>query len=101
LVGALAGIAGIIHSSLIRLANPRDLEGTELEVIAAVVLGGASLTGGKGTVAGTILGVFIIVLIKGSLIIIGIPTDWQKVAIGVVLILATVITSYRSKRGGA
>jgi simple sugar transport system permease protein len=101
LVGGLAGVAGIIHCSLIRLANPRDLEGTELEVIAAVVLGGASLTGGKGSVAGTVLGVFMIVVIKGSLIIMGIPTDWQKVVIGTVLIAATAITSYRSKHGGA
>jgi simple sugar transport system permease protein len=100
LVGALAGIAGIVHCSLIRLANPRDLEGTELEVIAAVVLGGASLTGGKGTVLGTVLGVFLIVLIKGSLILVGIPTDWQKVAIGLVLITATALTAYRASRGG-
>ncbi|MDR1482509.1 MAG: ABC transporter permease [Synergistaceae bacterium] len=100
LVGALAGIAGIVHCSLIRLANPRDLEGTELEVIAAVVLGGASLTGGRGTVLGTVLGVFLIVLIKGSLILVGIPSDWQKVAIGLVLISATSITAYRAMRAG-
>lgn len=98
LAGALAGIAGIVHCSLIRQANPRDLEGFELEVIAAVVLGGASLTGGKGTVAGTILGVFILVLIKSSLILVGIPSDWQKVAVGLVLIAATIVTAMRSRR---
>lgn len=98
LAGALAGIAGIIHSSLIRQANPRDLEGFEMEVIAAVVLGGASLTGGRGTVLGTILGVVILVLIKSSLILVGIPSDWQKVAVGLVLIVATIITAIRSRR---
>ena len=98
LAGALAGAAGIIHSSLIRQANPRDLEGFEMEVIAAVVLGGASLTGGRGTVLGTILGVFILVLIKSSLILVGIPSDWQKVAIGLVLIIATIVTAIRTKR---
>ncbi|NLL36799.1 MAG: ABC transporter permease [Fretibacterium sp.] len=96
--GALAGIAGIIHCSLIRLANPRDLEGAEMEVIAAVVLGGASLTGGKGSVAGTLLGVALIVLIKGSLILVGVPSDWQKVVIGLVLITATGLTAWRSRR---
>jgi simple sugar transport system permease protein len=101
MAGIFAGIAGIIHCSLIRLANPRDLEGAEMEVIAAVVLGGASLTGGKGSVLGTVMGIFLIVLIKGSLIIMGIPTDRQKVAIGLVLIFATAITSYRAKRGVA
>lgn len=99
LAGALAGVAGIIHSSLIRQANPRDLEGFEMEVIAAVVLGGASLTGGRGTVLGTILGVVILVLIKSSLILVGIPSDWQKVAVGLVLIVATIITAIRSRRG--
>ncbi len=98
LAGALAGVAGIIHSSLIRQANPRDLEGFEMEVIAAVVLGGASLTGGRGTVLGTILGVLILVLIKSSLILVGIPSDWQKVAVGLVLIIATIITAVRSRR---
>lgn len=98
LAGALAGAAGIIHCSLIRQANPRDLEGFELEVIAAVVLGGASLTGGRGTVIGTILGVSILVLIKSSLILVGIPSDWQKVAVGLVLIIATVTTAIRSRR---
>lgn len=96
--GALAGMGGVVHCSLIRQANPRDLEGFEMEVIAAVVLGGASLTGGKGTVLGTVLGVFILVLIKSSLILVGIPSDWQKVAVGIVLIVATVITAVRSRR---
>ncbi len=98
MAGALAGAAGIVHSSLIRQANPRDLEGFEMEIIASVVLGGASLTGGKGTVLGTVLGVFILVLIKSSLILVGIPSDWQKVVVGAVLITATVATAYRMKR---
>jgi simple sugar transport system permease protein len=69
-----------------------------MEIIASVVLGGASLTGGKGTVLGTVLGVFILVLIKSSLILVGIPSDWQKVVVGAVLITATVATAYRMKR---
>ncbi|MFS2128184.1 ABC transporter permease subunit, partial [Pseudomonas sp. Pseusp97] len=55
--GMLAGIAGILHVSNNRLANPFDLVGSELDVIAAVILGGARITGGTGTVVGTLLGV--------------------------------------------
>lgn len=97
LSGALAGVTGVVHVSLIRQANIRDLEGAEMEVIAAVVLGGASITGGRGTVAGTLLGVFLIMVIKGSLILMGIPSSWQKVVVGAVLIAATVATSLRKK----
>ncbi len=86
------------EASITRHMTGRDLEGFEMEVIAAVVLGGASLTGGRGTVLGTILGVVILVLIKSSLILVGIPSDWQKVAVGLVLIIATVITAIRSRR---
>ncbi len=60
-VGLLSGLAGVVHACTMRNANPFDLVGTELVVIAAVVLGGASIMGGRGTVLGTVLGVFTIV----------------------------------------
>jgi simple sugar transport system permease protein len=60
-VGALSGVAGIVHPSLARVANPFDLVGLELSVIAAVVLGGARLSGGHGTITGALLGVALIV----------------------------------------
>ncbi len=62
--GALAGFAGLLHSSMIWLANPRDFVGLELDVIAAVVLGGASIFGGRGTVLGTLMGVFMLVMVR-------------------------------------
>ncbi len=74
-VGLLAGIAGIIYASLNRQANPQELVGTELNVIAAVVLGGASLTGGRGTVIGSLLGVALVVIMNNSLVLIGVPSD--------------------------
>ncbi|MCL6528438.1 MAG: ABC transporter permease, partial [Thermaceae bacterium] len=61
--GLLAGLGGLVHASLNQLANPFDLVGTELDVIAAVVLGGARVTGGTGTVIGTLLGVVLVVMI--------------------------------------
>jgi len=100
LAGCLSGVAGIIHASMMRNANPFDLVGTELTVIAAVVLGGASITGGRGTLAGTVLGVFLMVLINNSLILIGIPSYWQRVAVGLCIIVGTGISGWRAPLSG-
>lgn len=86
--GALAGMAGIIHVCANRMANPFDLVGTEIEVIAAVVLGGARITGGTGTVFGTVLGVLLITVVNNSLVLVGIPSTWQRVVVGAFILLA-------------
>ena len=96
--GALAGFSGLLHSSMIWLANPRDFVGLELDVIAAVVLGGASIFGGRGTVLGTVLGVFILVMIQNSLILMGIDTTWQRVVVGAMLVAAVTVTALRDRR---
>jgi simple sugar transport system permease protein len=96
--GALAGFAGLLHASMIWLANPRDFVGFELDVIAAVVLGGASIFGGRGSVGGTILGVFLLVMIKNSLILMHIATTWQQVVVGVVIVCSTALTSWRDRK---
>jgi len=86
--GALAGLAGIIHVCANRQANPFDLVGTEVNVIAAVVLGGAKITGGTGTVLGTILGVLLVVVINSVLVMVGIPSTWQRLVVGIFILLA-------------
>jgi len=86
--GALAGIAGLLSAAILRLANPQTLVGSELDVIAAAVLGGAAITGGSGSVIGVFLGTLLIVLTNNSLIILGIPSYWQKVAVGAMLVAA-------------
>lgn len=91
LVGGLAGIAGIIFMSLNRQANPHLMVGTELDIIAAVVLGGASVSGGKGTVWGSILGIGLITILNNSLILVGIPSQWQKALIGAVILIGTAL----------
>lgn len=97
-VGLLAGVAGIIHSSLVRTARPFDLVGTELNVIAAVVLGGTSITGGRGTVIGTILGVILVVVITNSLILLGISPFWQQAMLGILILIGTGIPALRDSR---
>lgn len=96
--GALAGIAGMIHVCSNRLANPFDLVGTEIDVIAAVVLGGARITGGTGTVPGTLLGVALVVLINNVLIMAGVPSMWQRVIVGAFILVAGALFLLRRKR---
>ncbi len=100
-VGMLAGLAGVIHASMARVANPFDLVGLELSVIAAVVLGGARLAGGYGTLTGTILGVALIVLVRNSLIVLGIPSTFQSITIGCLILLGTGLPSWQAKRAAA
>jgi simple sugar transport system permease protein len=98
LAGAISGVAGILYVSLQRKADPYDLYGTELEIIAAVVLGGASIMGGYGTVSGTVLGVLLINLIKDNLILLGIPGSWQRAAVGLMLLIGVVTQAIADKR---
>ncbi len=96
--GLLAGVAGILHVSNNRLANPFDLVGTELDVIAAVILGGARITGGTGTVWGTLLGVMLVTLINQVLILIGVPSTLQKVIVGVFILVAGTLFAFARRR---
>jgi len=96
--GVLAAIAGVTQAVFARHSSPAALMGSELDVIAAVVLGGASITGGRGTVIGALLGVFFITIMKTSLIMMGIPAEWQKVFVGIALVIGTVLPTLRTHR---
>jgi len=98
LAGALAGFAGLLHGAMIWTANPRDMVGLELDVIAAVVLGGASIFGGRGSVLGTVLGVLTLVVVTNSLIILHVDTTWQRIVVGLIVIAATAATAWRDRR---
>ncbi len=98
LAGVLAAIGGILHVILNRNANPQDLVGNELDIIAAVVLGGASVFGGRGSVLGTALGVILVQLINNSLLLLGVPTAWQRAAVGLLLIVGVGIQALSAQR---
>ncbi|HRF99014.1 MAG TPA: ribose ABC transporter permease, partial [Aggregatilineales bacterium] len=89
--GFCAAIVGLIISSQLASAHPATGESFELNAIAAVVLGGTSLAGGRGTISGTILGAFVIGILNNGMLISGVSSFWQTVITGVVIILAVVI----------
>lgn len=95
--GLLAGVAGVVHVASNRLANPFDLAGMELEIIAAVVLGGARITGGSGSVIGTLLGVLLITLVSNVLIFVGIPSTLQLFIVGLFILIAGTIFTLRNR----
>ena len=95
--GAIAGLGGVTYMALMRQADPNVLMGSEMMVIAAVVMGGTRITGGHGTVVGTILGVTLITLIKNNLIMLGVPTHFQTFVVGLTIVIGTSITSLRAK----
>jgi erythritol transport system permease protein len=98
LSGICAAIAGLILSSQLTSAGPTAGNSYELTAIAAVVIGGAALTGGRGTVRGTLLGAFVIGFLSDGLVIIGISSYWQTVATGTVIVLAVLLNAVQYRR---
>ncbi len=98
ILGVLAAIAGITQSLFLRIFNPAMFIGQELNVLAAVILGGAAITGGRGSVIGTFMGVLLIQLINRSMILTGIPVEWQQFVIGIILIFFISIPGVRDLR---
>lgn len=100
LAGVCAAIAGLIIASELTSATPQTGASFELNAIAAVVIGGASLMGGRGTIRGTLLGAFVIGFLSDGLVIVGVSQYWQMVAKGAVIVLAVMLTTvqYRSTK---
>ena len=97
LSGIAAAIAGVIIASELTSANPTAGETFELTAIAAVVIGGASLMGGRGTVRGTLLGAFVIGFLSDGLVIIGVSEYWQMIFKGAVIVLAVLLNAVQYK----
>ncbi|MGN7869115.1 ABC transporter permease [Paracoccus sp. 22332] len=98
--GALAAVAGLVLASQLTSAGPTAGTTYELTAIAAVVIGGAALTGGRGGVRGTMLGAFVIGFLSAGLVIIGVSSYWQTVFTGAVIVLAVLMNSIQYGRGG-
>lgn len=98
LVGSIAALAGLVRTSMMGQMHPTNLLGIEMLVIAAVVLGGTAITGGRGSLTGVMLGTLLIVIVQNSMILTGIPTYWQRFALGLLIIAGTGISAIQLVR---
>ena len=96
-----AGVGGLVYTGRFSAGAANAGEPILLYAVAAVFIGGASLTGGQGTVIGTVIGAFIIAVIQFGLVFSGLPPYWQFVAVGLVIIVAVLVDQSRSKLTGA
>ena len=96
--GVLAGVTGVIRASMMNMVHPTNMFGMEMTVIAAIVLGGTSITGGTGTLTGTMLGTFLLTMVSNSLIMLGVPSYWQDFMTGLLIIVGTAVSSIQILR---
>ena len=97
LAGLFAALAGLLLAGRLDSAQPQAAAGYELDAIAAVVIGGASLAGGLGKISGTFVGALVLVVIRNGLNLLNVTSFWQQVVIGVVIALAVGIDVIRRK----
>jgi ribose transport system permease protein len=98
LTGVFSGIAGIMMASRLNSAQPALGSGYELEAIAAVVIGGTSLSGGKGSILGTVIGALIMSVLTNGLRILSVKQEWQTVIVGIVIVLAVYADMMRRRK---
>ena len=91
MMGALCAIAALISTAYLNTVTTTSGEGREMDAIAAVILGGAALSGGRGTIPGTFLGAIIMATVKNGMVLLNVPVFWQDGFIGSVVIIAVLI----------
>jgi simple sugar transport system permease protein len=97
-MGLLAGVAAVSQLSYTKAVDPNGLIGFEMQVIAAVVLGGANIMGGRGTIFGTFLGVLLLGIMQNGLILAHIDVFWQQVVVGSIILIAVIYDQIQTKR---
>ena len=95
--GLCAGVVGVIVTSQLISSHPATGTTWELNAIAAVVLGGTSLMGGRGSVGGTIIGAFVIGVLSNGMILEGVSSFWQRVIMGTIIVLAVMIDQLQTR----
>ncbi len=97
-VGMISALAGLIRVCMMQQCHPTNMLGMEMNIIAGVVLGGAAITGGAGTLTGCVLGTLLIVTVENSMILLGIPTTWKSVFVGALIIIGTGVSAMQVVR---
>lgn len=98
--GIMAGLSGVIIASRLYSGQPTAGDGAEMDAIAAVVVGGTSMSGGSGTLGGTLIGVLIIGILNNGLNLMGVDSNWQYIVKGLVILLAVYVDWIRNKKAG-
>jgi simple sugar transport system permease protein len=97
-MGLMAGVAGLVQAQRVQEVVPNALVGRELDVLAAVVLGGASLLGGAGSVLGTVLGIALIAILQNALTLLGVSSYASKLVVGAVILLSVCATALSARQ---
>jgi putative multiple sugar transport system permease protein len=98
-MGVLAALSGLVFAARLNSATPKAGNGFELDVIAACFIGGASASGGVGTVIGAVIGAFVMGVMNNGMSIVGVGIDWQQAIKGLVLLAAVYFDVYNKTKG--